>query len=191
MYLNRSRHIVTRQCKGARSCNNSTADTQPAAHFAVRHLPKPTLLVLLATNTSCAHAARVLVTGSVLLDSASQHPTQPQLSSQATAYATRQLAHLFAAAQHSPFSYLLSLFRYFSAGHSRIHICAPKLTCALHRLGVVARAGERGSRARSTRGFKPLASGHSFIHALDFKVGRSCHRSAMRFSSSLHVTLVF
>ncbi len=83
------------------------------------------LQVLLATNTSCAHAPRHLVTGSVLLHSTSQHPTQPQLSSQTAAYATRQIAHLFAAAQHSPFfspAFFISLLfrRAFSHPHSQI-----------------------------------------------------------------------
>ncbi len=52
--------------------------------------------------------------------------------------------------------YLLSCFRYFPAGHSCIHTHTSKLTCAIsqtcHRLGVIARAGERGSRAGNTRG---------------------------------------
>ena len=53
------------------------------------------------------------------------------------------------------FSRLLSLFRYFSAGHYCIHTHTSKLTCAnFHRLGVVARAGERGSRAGNIEGTK-------------------------------------
>ena len=45
-----------------------------------------------------------------------------------SAYAAQQLAYLFSAAYHSPF-----------------------LIVPDHRLGVIARAGERGSRARSTK----------------------------------------
>ncbi len=86
------------------------------------------LQVLLATNTSCAHAPQQLVTGSVLLDSASQHPTQPQLSSAYRQQHTRldSLPLLFTAAQHSPFfipAFFISLLfrRAFPPPHS--HLC--------------------------------------------------------------------
>ena len=91
------------------------------------------LQVFLTTKTSCAHAPRQLVTGSVLSTAyyTSQHPTQPQLSSQAAAYATRQLAHLFAAARHSPFfipAFFVSLLSRRAFSHPNTH--TSKLTCA-------------------------------------------------------------
>ncbi len=66
--------------------------------------------------------------------------------------ARRTVASLFSAAYHSPrFSYLLSLFSYFPQGIFASTLSS-KLTCAnYHRLGMVAHAGERGSRARNAR----------------------------------------
>jgi len=96
------------------------------------------LQVFLTTNTSCAHAPRQLVTGSVLSTAyyAPQHPTQPQLSSQTATYATRQLAQLFAAAQHNPFfilAFFVSLLSRRAFSHPHTH--TSKLICAISQTG--------------------------------------------------------
>ena len=74
------------------------------------------------------------MTGSVLSTAyyAPQHPTQPQLSSQTATYATRQLAQLFAAAQHNPFfilAFFVSLLSRRAFSHPHTH--TSKLICAI------------------------------------------------------------
>ena len=117
-------------CVRVRACAwTLRLSTLPPSTF---HKTVFTCLLQVFLTTSCAHAPRQLVTGSVSSTAyyTLQHPTQPQLSSQTAASATWQLAHLFAAAQHSPVFIPAFFFRYFSAGHSRIHTHTSKLTCA-------------------------------------------------------------
>ena len=123
-------------------CSSSSVCLDPetvnASSFHLSYFHTCLLQVFLTTKTSCAHAPRQLVTGSVLSTAyyTSQHPTQPQLSSQTATYATRQLAQLFAAAQHNPF-FILAFFvsplsrRAFSHPHTH----TSKLICAISQTG--------------------------------------------------------